>query len=110
VFAGPEHVIVVGERVTVFDARTGERLHDAVRPRGQWIDGALATSPDCEPRLLALTIEGGAASLSALRMSSGVQELVWQEAGVEPRAILPVGGELYVIHSRGVVALCQHGG
>lgn len=107
VYASRDHVLVVGERVVALDARTGERLHEALRPAGQWIDGALAPAADGEPRLLALTLENGLASLTALRMSSGTQDVLWRQPGAEPRDLLPVGAYLYVVHSRGVVRLSE---
>jgi hypothetical protein len=95
--------VVVGERITTFDARTGERLHEALRPPGRWIDAALLPGEDGEPRLLALTREVGFATLIVVRLASGVHDLLWREDGIDPRALLPVEDRLYVAHSRGMV-------
>lgn len=105
VFDHPELVVVAADRLIAFHPRTGERLCEALRPPGRWVDGVLATAPDGEPRFLALTVEGGFATLTAVRMSSGAQDLLWRQIDVEPRALLPVGNDLYIAHTRGVVRL-----
>jgi len=97
------YAVVVGERVTTFDARTGERLHEAVRPPGRWVDAAILPGEDGEPRLLVLTREAGFATLILVRLASGVHDLIWREDGIDPRALLPVEDRLYVAHSRGLV-------
>lgn len=95
--------VVVGERISTFDTRTGERLHEAIRPPGRWIDAALVQDAAGEPRLLVLTRENGLANLTLVRLASGVHDLVWQESGIDPRALLPVESSLYLAHSRGLV-------
>lgn len=109
IYDHPELLLVAADRLIAFNPRTGERLCEALRPPGRWVDGALATAPDGEPRFLALTVEGGFATLTAVRMSSGAQDLIWRQADVEPRALLPVENELYVAHTRGVVRLRRAG-
>lgn len=105
VFALPGHVVVLGDRLAAFDTQTGDRFPEAMAPPGTWIDGALVPAEDGEPRFLALTQEGRFSVLSALRMSSGAHESVWREPDLEPRALLPVGTDLYIAHSRGIVRL-----
>lgn len=96
-------LVVVGDRVLTFDARTGDRLHEALRPPGVWISAVLVRTPDQEPRLLALTRDQGFATLTFTRLSSGVHDLLWREATLEPKALLPVGDTLYLVHSRGLL-------
>jgi hypothetical protein len=96
-------LVVVGDRVLTFEARTGDRLHEALRPPGVWIGAALVRTTDAEPRLLTLTRDGGFASLTVTRLSSGVHDLLWREASLDPKALLPVEETLYVAHSRGLV-------
>jgi hypothetical protein len=95
--------VVVGERITTFDARTGERLHEAIRPPGRWIDAALVSGEDAEPRLLVLTRENGFATLMVVRLASGAHDLLWREDGIDPRSLMPVEGAVYVAHTRGLV-------
>ncbi|MBM3460415.1 MAG: hypothetical protein FJX77_17985 [Armatimonadetes bacterium] len=97
VFASAAHVLVLGERAALFHARTGERLDEAARPPGRWIDGALVRDGAGEPRLLLLTVEEGIARVSSYRIASGAQTVVWQGAGEEPLALLPVAETLYVV-------------
>jgi len=54
-------VVVVGERILVYDAHTGERLYEDNRPPGRWIAGALASGEGSDLRLLCLTVDGGRA-------------------------------------------------
>jgi len=96
-------LVVVGDRVVTFDARTGDRLHEALRPPGVWIGAVLVRTTDQEPRLLTLTRDTGFASLTITRLSSGVHDLLWREATLDPKALLPVGEMLYLVHSRGLV-------
>lgn len=96
-------LVVVGDRVLTFDVRTGDRLHEALRPPGVWIGAALVRTPDAEPRLLSLTRDGGFASLNVTRLSSGVHDLLWREPNLDPKALLPVEDTLYVVHSRGLI-------
>lgn len=110
VFAMPGYVVVLGDQLAAFDAATGELLHEASAPPGTYIDGALVTAADGEPRLLALTREAPFGELTVLRLSSGARESLWREAGMEPRSLLPVGDTLYLTHRRGVVRLMEtHG-
>lgn len=101
--------VVVGDRVLTFDARTGDRLHEALRPPGVWIGAALVRTTNAEPRLLTLTRDGGFASLTVTRLSSGVHDLLWREASLDPKALLPVEDTLYVAHSRGLVRFRSEG-
>lgn len=96
-------LVVVGDRVLTFDARTGDRLHEALRPPGIWIGAVLVRTPDQEPRLLTLTRDLGFATLTITRLSSGVHDLLWREATLDPKALLPVGDMLYLVHSRGLL-------
>ncbi len=107
VFDHSQLVVVAADRLIAFHPRSGERLCEALRPPGRWVDGALASAPDGEPRFLALTVEGGFATLTAVRMSSGAQDLLWRQIDLEPRALLPVGNDLYIAHTRGVIRLRQ---
>jgi hypothetical protein len=113
IFATRDHVVVVGDRILAYDARTGERLYEVNRPPGRWIAGTLAngtgnegegTSP-LQLRLLALTVDGGMARLSALKVSNGIEDLLLTEPNVEPLALLPIGTNLYIAHSRGLIRL-----
>lgn len=107
-FAATGLIAVVGETVTTLDAQTGDTLGNG-RYSGQWITGALTDAPpntaDREPRLLMLTYESDAGSLSALRPSSGGEEAVWREAGVRPMNLIVAGESLYVVHARGVTRI-----
>lgn len=96
-------LVVVGDRVLTFDARTGDRLHEALRPPGIWIGAVLVRTPDQEPRLLTLTRDNGFATLTITRLSSGVHDLLWREATLDPKALLPVADMLYLVHSRGLL-------
>jgi hypothetical protein len=96
-------LVVVGDRVLTFDARTGDRLHEALRPPGIWIGAALVRTPDQEPRLLTLTRDNGFATLTVTRLSSGVHDLLWREATLDPKTLLPVADKLYLVHSRGLL-------
>lgn len=97
-------VAVVGDRVWVFDARTGERLHDAVRPLGRWLDAVLAPSADGQSRLVSLTREETSANIVALHPSLGTQDHLWH-APVEARYLLCAGEHLCVVHDHGIVRL-----
>jgi len=96
-------LVVVGDRVLTFDARTGDRLHEALRPPGIWIGAVLVRTPDQEPRLLTLTRDNGFATLTVTRLSSGVHDLLWREPTLDPKALLPVDDMLYLVHSRGLL-------
>lgn len=96
-------LVVAGDRVITFDTRTGDRLHEALRPPGVWISAVLVRTPDQEPRLVSLTREGGFASVMVTRLSSGVHDLLWREATLEPKTLLPVVDSLYLVHSRGLL-------
>jgi hypothetical protein len=103
VCAASRWVVVAGERISAFAVRTGERLHDAVRPPGRWVHALLATAEDDEPRLVTLTREGNLTSLTAVRLASGIHDLLWREDGIEPLGLLAAEEMLAVVHSRGVV-------
>jgi len=103
--ADSETVVVIGERPMVFRARTGERLHESTRPAGRWITSALAAANDNEPRLMILAQESERGRLTALKLSSGYEELLYIENGIEPLALLPVGDLLLIAHSHGIVRL-----
>lgn len=103
--ADAETVVVIGERPMVFRARTGERLHESTRPAGRWITSALVAASDNEPRLMILAQEAARGRLTALKLSSGYEELLYIENDIEPLALLPVGSLLLIAHSRGIVRL-----
>jgi hypothetical protein len=105
--ASEEVVVVVGERVTSFEARTGGRLHEVRRRDGRWIEGALVPGPagEAEPRLLELTQDSSFAEVVGLRLASGAEEVLWHAPNVEGLALLPVGSALYVAHTGGVTRL-----
>jgi hypothetical protein len=103
--ADAETVIVIGERPLAFRARTGERLHEAGRPAGRWIAAASVPAWDDEPRLLTLAQEAERARLTALKLSSGFEELLWLENGLEPTALLAAGNLLLIAHTQGIVQL-----
>ena len=103
--ADGETVVVIGERPVVFRARTGERLHEASRPAGRWISSALVPASDNEPRLLILAQEVERGRLTALKLSSGYEELLYLENGIEPLALLPVGDLLLIVHRNGIARL-----
>jgi hypothetical protein len=103
--ADAETVVVIGERPIVFRARTGERLHESTRPAGRWIASALVPAGDNEPRLLIVAQESERGRLTALKLSSGYEELLYIENSIEPLALLPVGNLLLIAHSRGIVRL-----
>jgi hypothetical protein len=105
VHATPEWVLVTGERVTLFDRRKAQRMAEALRPPGRWIDGAAALSEKGQVRLLALTVEEPATRLTSVQPATGVAEIVWDALGLEPRGLLAAGEELYVAHGGGVVRL-----
>jgi hypothetical protein len=105
VFATASYVVVVGERILAYDARTGERLYEANRPPGRWIAGALAGGDNGELRLLTLTVDGGMARLSALKVANGIEDLLLTEPNIEPLALIPAGANLYIAHSRGLIRL-----
>lgn len=107
VYAAGDRVFVVGDRVSVFDSRTGDRLTEAARPAGRWIEGAAVPAPDGEPRLLALTRQDSYASLTALRASTGAEDPLWHDGGAQPIALLPVGRALYVVSRSGIVRLAE---
>lgn len=103
--ADAETVVVIGERPIAFRARTGERLHEAGRPAGRWIAGVTVPAWDGELRLLTLAQEAERARLTALKLSSGFEELLWLENALEPTMLLPVGNLLLVAYTQGVVQL-----
>jgi hypothetical protein len=105
VFATADHVVVAGDRILVYDGHTGERLYDDNRPPGRWIAGALAGGAEGDLRLLCLTVDGGKARLSALKLANGIEDLLLTEPDVEPLALLPVGDNLYIAHTRGLIRL-----
>lgn len=100
-------VVVVGERVVSFEARTGGRQHEARRRDGRWVEGALVPGPsgEAEPRLLELTQDSRFAELVGLRLASGAEEVLWRTPDVEGLALLPVGNALYVAHTGGLTRL-----
>ena len=107
-FAAPGLIAVVGETVTTLDPQTGDTLGNG-KYSGQWITGALTDAPPTaayrEPRLLMLTYDMDAGSLSALRPSSGGEEAVWREPGVRPMNLIVAGESLYIVHERGVTRI-----
>lgn len=107
VFATASYLVVVGERPVAFDARSGERLQEGSRVPGRWIAGALAGAADGEPRLLMLTTDAGRGQLSAIKISTGVEDLLWSEPDVEPLALIPVAGSLVIVCSRVLVRITE---
>ncbi|HLJ57253.1 MAG TPA: hypothetical protein VKT77_19610 [Chthonomonadaceae bacterium] len=108
VFASADVVAVVGRQVTALSPTSGDRTGEG-KVSGRWIAGALAAaapaSADREPRLLMLAEEGGIGSLTALRSSSGVADVLWRGHEIRPIALIAAGESLYVVHDRGVIRI-----
>jgi hypothetical protein len=101
--------MVLGDRLLSMDMRSGVQIDETARPPGRWIDGTVVpangATEDREPRLITLTVDSGVTVISALRVSSGTRDVLWQGVGFEPAGLLAVGSSLLMVHSQGVVRI-----